>query len=98
MGYPYIFFTDNVNNNTVDVYKDKEMKIYASNMCSEIMLPSNEEESFVCDLSSMNIFYYDEWKETDAVETLTYFQKVVAERINDIENGVLKGVNNGSIN
>ena len=77
MGYPYIFFTDNVNNNTVDVYKDKEMKIYASNMCSEIMLPSNEEESFVCDLSSMNIFYYDEWKDTDAVETLTYFLDAV---------------------
>lgn len=77
MGYPYIFFTDNVNNNKVDVYKDKEMKIYASNMCSEIMLPSNEEESFVCDLSSMNIFYYDEWKDTDAVETLTYFLDAV---------------------
>ena len=77
MWYPYIFFTDNVNNNTVDVYKDKKMKIYASNMCSEIMLPSSEEESFVCNLSSMNIFYYDEWKETDAVETLTYFLDAV---------------------
>ena len=79
MWYPYIFFTDNVNNNTVDVYKDKKMKIYASNMCSEIMLPSSEEESFVCNLSSMNIFYYDEWKETDAVETLTYFLDAVME-------------------
>ncbi|MBB1564472.1 ribonucleoside-diphosphate reductase subunit alpha [Candidatus Gracilibacteria bacterium] len=79
MGYPYIFFTDNVNNNTVDVYKDKKMKIYASNMCSEIMLPSSEEESFVCNLSSMNIFYYDEWKDTDAVETLTYFLDAVME-------------------
>jgi ribonucleotide-diphosphate reductase alpha subunit len=55
------------------------MKIYASNMCSEIMLPSSEEESFVCNLSSMNIFYYDEWKETDAVETLTYFLDAVME-------------------
>ena len=79
MGYPYIFFTDNVNNNTVDVYRDKNMKIYASNMCTEIMLPSSEEESFVCDLSSMNIFYYDEWKDTDAVETLTYFLDAVME-------------------
>lgn len=77
MGYPYIFFTDNVNNGTVDVYKDKNMKIHASNMCTEIMLPSSEEESFVCDLSSMNIFYYDEWKNTDAVETLTYFLDAV---------------------
>jgi hypothetical protein len=72
-------FTDNANNGTVDVYKDKNMKIVASNMCSEIMLPSNEEESFVCDLSSMNIFYYDEWKNTDAVETLTYFLDAVME-------------------
>lgn len=79
MWYPYIMFTDNANNWTVDVYKDKNMKIVASNMCSEIMLPSNEEESFVCDLSSMNIFYYDEWKNTDAVETLTYFLDAVME-------------------
>ena len=62
------------------------MKIYASNMCSEIMLPSSEEESFVCDLSSMNIFYYDEWKNTDAVEILTYFlDAVMQEFINKLE-------------
>lgn len=77
MWYPYIFFTDNVNDNTVDVYKDKWMKIHASNMCSEIMLPSSEEESFVCDLSSMNLLKYDEWKNTDAVETLTYLLDAV---------------------
>lgn len=77
IGYPYIFFTDTVNNNTVDVYKDKGLKIYASNLCSEIMLPSNEEWSFVCNLSSLNLLYYDEWKDTDAVETLTYFLDAV---------------------
>lgn len=87
MWYPYIMFTDNANNWTVDVYKDKNMKIYASNMCSEIMLPSSEEESFVCDLSSMNIFYYDEWKDTDAVEILTYFlDAVMQDFINKLEN------------
>ena len=53
MGYPYIFFSDTVNNNTVDVYKDKNLKIYASNLCSEIMLPANEDWSFVCCLSSI---------------------------------------------
>ena len=49
------------------------MLIHASNLCSEIALHSNENESFVCNLSSMNLLHYDEWKDTDAVETLTYF-------------------------
>ncbi len=44
---------------------------------SEIMLPDDSEESFVCDLSSMNILYYDEWKDTDAVELLTFFLDAV---------------------
>lgn len=77
LGYPYIFFTDTVNNNTVDVYKDKKMKIYASNLCSEIMLPSSAEWSFVCNLSSMNALHYNEWKDTDAVKTLVYFLDAV---------------------
>ena len=77
VGYPYIMFTDNANKNTVDVYKDKGHKIYASNMCSEIMLPSSDEWSFVCCLSSMNLALYDKWKNTDAVETLTYFLDAV---------------------
>ncbi len=77
MGYPYIFFTDTVNDNTVDVYKDKNLPIRHSNLCSEIALPSNEQWSFVCDLSSMNIYHYDEWKNTDAVETLVYFLDAV---------------------
>ncbi|KAF6620593.1 ribonucleoside-diphosphate reductase subunit alpha [Paenibacillus sp. EKM102P] len=77
IGYPYIFFDDAVNNNTVDVYKDKGLKIYASNLCSEVMLPSNDEWSFVCNLSSMNILHYDEWKDTDAVETMVFFLDAV---------------------
>jgi ribonucleoside-diphosphate reductase alpha chain len=72
-GYPYIMFSDNANKGAPDVYKDKDMKIKASNLCAEIMLPSNAEESFVCDLSSMNILYFEEWKDTDAVELLVYF-------------------------
>ncbi len=77
MGYPYIFFTDTVNNNTVDVYKDKGMKIYNSNLCSEIALPTSDELSFVCCLSSINIRHYNEWKDTDAVEVLTMFLDTV---------------------
>ncbi len=77
MGYPYIFFTDNVNNYTVDVYKDKKLPIRHSNLCSEIMLPTNDDWSFVCDLSSINLLHYDELKDTDAVEIMVYFLDAV---------------------
>lgn len=76
-GYPYILFIDNANRNTVDCYKDKGMRITHSNLCTEIMLPDAEDESFVCDLSSMNILYFDEWKDTDAVELLAYLLDAV---------------------
>ncbi len=77
IGYPYILFTDTVNNNTVDVYKDKNMKIYGSNLCSEICLPTSDDISFVCCLSSMNLRHYNKWKDTDAVETLVMFLDTV---------------------
>lgn len=83
MGYPYIFFTDNVNNNTVDVYKDKKMKIHSSNLCTEIMLPTSREESFVCCLNSMNIAKFDEWKDNDAVECMVYFLDAVMQEFID---------------
>lgn len=76
-GIPYLFFKDNANAGRPDVYKDKNMTVHASNLCTEIMLPSNEDESFVCCLSSMNLLYFDEWKDTDAPEVLTYFLDVV---------------------
>ena len=79
MGYPYIMFSDTANKNTVPVYKEKNLKIYASNMCSEIMLPSKEDWSFVCCLSSLNLLHYDAWKETDLVETMTAFLDAVME-------------------
>ncbi|HLT65176.1 MAG TPA: ribonucleoside-diphosphate reductase subunit alpha [Flavobacterium sp.] len=76
-GLPYLFFTDNVNRNKPDVYKDKAMQIYASNLCSEIALPSSVNESFVCCLSSMNLELYDEWKNTEAIKLATYFLDAV---------------------
>ena len=86
VGFPYIFFTDNVNNGRPEVYKDKDMKIHASNMCSEIALPSNADETFTCVLSSINLLHWDELKETDAVETLTMFlDTVVTEFIKKTE-------------
>ena len=77
MGYPYIFFTDNANNGAADVYRDKKLPIYASNLCTEIMLPSDHNWSFVCVLSSINLLHYDKWKDTDAVETMIYFLDAV---------------------
>ena len=76
-GIPYLFFKDNANAGRPDVYKDRGMTVYASNLCTEIMLPASDEESFVCCLSSMNLLYFDEWKHTDAPELLTQFLDAV---------------------
>ena len=86
-GIPYLFFKDNSNNGKPDVYKDKNMTIYGSNLCNEIHLPVTNDESFVCCLSSMNLLHYDEWKHTDAVETMIYFlDSVITEFIKGAEN------------
>lgn len=72
-GYPFLFFEDNVNENKPQVYKDKGMQIKHSQMCTEIMEYSDEEKSFTCCLSSLNLLHFDEIIKTDAIETLTYF-------------------------
>lgn len=82
-GYPYIFFHDTVNNN-----KPKEISetIWASNLCSEIALPSDLNNTFVCCLSSLNLLKYDEWKDTNVVENLVYFlDSVITEYIDKTE-------------
>lgn len=76
-GLPYIFFSDNINRNKPQVYKDKNLKIHSSNLCSEIALPSSIDESFICCLSSMNLELYDEWKDTGAVKLAVYFLDAV---------------------
>lgn len=78
-GYPYIFFTDTVNRNAPDVYHDLGRKIYSSNLCAEIALSSSPDESFVCNLSSLNLLHYEDWKNTDLVETLVMFLDAVME-------------------
>jgi len=78
-GYPYIHFTGNANEQAPAVYRDKGERIYASNLCNEINLSADEYHSFVCVLSSMNLLHFDEWKDTDAVEVLTYFLDTVTE-------------------
>lgn len=76
-GLPYLFFTDNVNKNKPQVYKDNKLTISHSNLCSEIALPDGVDESFVCCLSSLNLELYDEWKNTDTVKLAIYFLDAV---------------------
>lgn len=76
-GLPYLFFTDNVNRNKPQIYKDLNLQINASNLCSEIALPSSIDESFVCCLASMNLELYDEWKDTNTVKLAIYFLDAV---------------------
>lgn len=87
-GYPYIFFSDNANNQAPQIYKDKGLKIHNSNLCSEIFLSNSEDEAFVCDLSSLNLEKWDEIKETDAVQTLVYFLDAVMTEFVDKTEGM----------
>ena len=95
-GLPYIFFSDNINKNKPQVYKDNNMIINSSNLCSEITLPSNKDESFICCLSSLNLELYDEWKDTEAVKIATFFlDSVLQEFIKKTEdNYYLKNAQN----
>ena len=74
-GFPYIMFKDNSNNNTP--YNDLGLEITASNLCSEIQLPTDSYSSFVCCLGSINLLHWEEIKETDAVETYVLFLNAV---------------------
>jgi ribonucleoside-diphosphate reductase alpha chain len=74
-GYPYIMFKDTSNNNSP--YKEIGLDITASNLCSEIQLPTDSYNSFVCCLGSINVLHWDEIKETDAIQTYVYFLNAV---------------------
>lgn len=75
-GFPYIMFKDNSNNDT-SPYKALGLDITASNLCSEIQLPTDSFNSFVCCLGSINLLHWDELKHTDAIETYTLFLNAV---------------------
>ena len=72
-GEPYIMFKGNVNKANPEMYKDNGLKVFMTNICSEIVLHTDESHSFVCCLSSLNLAKYDEWKDTDLIYTSTYF-------------------------
>lgn len=61
-GSPYIVFVDNANNQAPECFKQRNLKIHSSNLCSEVFLPTDENHTFVCVLSSLNLAKYDEWR------------------------------------
>jgi ribonucleoside-diphosphate reductase alpha chain len=85
-GYPYIIFSDTANRDKPIWWQNARDIIWASNLCTEIFQPSNEVESFVCCLLSLNALHYDEWKNTDLVRVATFFlDTVITEYINKLE-------------
>lgn len=78
-GKGYMLFLDKVNRNRPQMYVDKGFYVKQSNLCSEILLFNDEEHSFTCVLSSMNIAKYDEWKDTKAIFISTVFLDAVIE-------------------
>lgn len=74
-GFPYIMFKNNSNNSTP--YKELGLEITASNLCAEIQLPTNNFESFVCCIGSINLLHWEEILKTDAIEMYTYFLNAV---------------------
>ena len=72
-GEPYIMFKGNVNKANPDMYKINGLKVFMTNICSEITLHTDESHSFVCCLSSLNLAKYDEWKDTDLIYTAIWF-------------------------
>lgn len=88
-GFPYIMFKDNTNNNSP--YKELGLEITASNLCSEIQLPTDSYNSFVCCLGSINLLHWDEIKTTDAIEVYTQFLNAVMDEF-IIKSGTLPGL------
>ena len=78
-GEPYIMFEDNVNKDNPVAYMMNNLNVSMTNICTEITLHTDEEHSFICCLSSLNLAKYDEWNDTDVVETATYFLDGVME-------------------
>jgi ribonucleoside-diphosphate reductase alpha chain len=90
-GEPYLFFTDNVNNNNPECYVKNNLTVKSSNICSEITLHTDPNHSFVCCLSSLNLVRWEEWRETDTVNVAVRFlDAVLSEYIKKTEH--IKGM------
>ena len=78
-GEPYILFKGNTNKSNPEAYKKNSLKVHMTNICSEIVLHTDESHSFVCCLSSVNLDRYDEWKNTNLIYDATWFLDGVLE-------------------
>ena len=78
-GQPYIMYRGNVNKQNPEAYKRNGLKVFMTNICSEIVLHTDENHSFGCCLSSLNLSKYDEWKNTNLIYDATWFLDGVLE-------------------
>jgi|TARA_A100001515_G_scaffold2831_1_gene2784 ribonucleoside-diphosphate reductase alpha chain len=78
-GEPYILFKGNTNKQNPSAYKDNALKVHMTNICSEIVLHTDESHSFVCCLSSLNLAKYEEWKNTNIIHDSIWFLDGVLE-------------------
>ena len=92
-GEPYIMYRGNVNKQNPAAYKNNGLKVYMTNICSEIALHSDENHSFVCCLSSLNLAKYDEWKDTNLIYDAIWFLDGVMEEFIQRAKG-MKGFEN----
>jgi len=86
-GEPYIMFKDNVNKANPISYLMNNLDVSMTNICTEITLHTDEEHSFICCLSSLNLAKYDEWKDTDTVQMSIYFLDGVMQEFIDKTSG-----------
>ena len=86
-GEPYIMYKDNVNKNNPIAYRMNNLEVTMTNICSEITLFTDEEHSFICCLSSLNLAKWDEFKDTDCIQTAIWFLDGVMEEFIDKSNG-----------
>jgi ribonucleoside-diphosphate reductase alpha chain len=86
-GEPYIMFKDNVNKTNPISYLMNNLDVSMTNICTEITLHTDEEHSFICCLSSLNLAKYDEWKDTDTIQTSIYFLDGVMQEFIDKTSG-----------
>ena len=86
-GEPYIMFRDTVNKNNPISYRMNNLQVSMTNICSEITLFTDEEHSFICCLSSLNLAKWDEFKDTDCIQTAIWFLDGVMEEFVQKSNG-----------
>ena len=92
-GEPYILFKGNTNKANPKAYKANSLKVHMTNICSEIVLHTDESHSFVCCLSSLNLAKYDEWSNTNLIYDSTWFlDGVLSEFIQKAKN--MRGFSN----